>query len=63
MAKLRKNQIFKHNWAPNYSSVRKIHVKRLDFSTKRLFSGILKFFILKGGKCLSYEKFRFSLVL
>ena len=42
--------IFEHKWAPNYLTMTKLHIRRLDFNTKKSFSSILEFSILKGGK-------------
>ena len=48
--KFQKIQIFKCNSAPNYYSIRKCHIKRVNLNAKTLFSVILEFFILNGEK-------------
>ena len=40
--------IFEHNSALNYSTVKKFHMWKLDLNTKKLFSAIFEFSILKG---------------
>ena len=42
--------IFEHNSASNYLTMKKLHMGRLYLNTKKLFSTILEFSILRGGK-------------
>ena len=40
--------IFEHDPAPNYLTMRKLHMERLNLKTIKSFSPILDFFILRG---------------
>ena len=45
ISKFRRIQIFEHYSAPNYCSVKKIHLTRLDLNTKNQFLAIFEFSI------------------
>ena len=54
--KKKKIQIFERNSVLTYFSVTKIHIRKLDLNTKKQFSSILEFSVLKkkkgvGGVC------------
>ena len=42
--------IFERNWARNYFTMKKFHVRHLGLNTKKLFSATLKFLILRSSK-------------
>ena len=48
------NCVFEHNSVPNYLTLMKLHMRLLDLDTKKSFSAILEFSILKGGKGEKY---------
>ena len=60
--KFRKIDIFKCNLTPNYFSVKKFHIRRLDLNTKKIISVILEFLILreKIAKFLKFQIFEFK---
>ena len=47
-AEFQKIWIFEYNSALNCSTVKKFHMRRLDLNTKKLFSAIFEFSILRG---------------
>ena len=56
----RKIRIFEHNSVLNYySTVKKFHMRQWDLSTKKPFSAIFEFQILRG-KIAKFRKFGFS---
>ena len=59
----RQKHVFEHISAPNYLTMTKLYMGRLDINTKKIFSMILEFSVLQGGKeeeMLNFEKFEFS---
>ena len=46
----RQKHASKHNWAPVYLTMKKLQLERLDVNNKNLFSNVLQFSILRGGK-------------
>ena len=59
ITKLKKNQIFEHDSALNYATVKNFPFRRLDLNTKKHFHTIFEFSIISGN-FTKFEKFRFS---
>ena len=51
-------QVFKRNSAPNYLTMTKLYMEQLDLNTKKLFSAIFEFSILRNGGSGENAKFR-----